>query len=128
MNIHKFILVLLCLFFLTSCAGTGGPRESNDEAKEPATQKLPIPPNSPFAKIKKDMGSKQVIDILGPPKDQEAYATGKAFIPFYFGSDTSQLVFYYEGLGQIYFSGGGVFGGSGRVIEIVYDPTEDGYR
>ena len=38
-----------------------------------------------------------------------------------FGPDVVRTVYYYKGLGQIHFS-------AGRVLEIMYDPTEDGYR
>ena len=120
----------MSLFFIvvSGCVGTNGTTQISADNTEATVQKVPIPSGSPFAKIKKDMGIKQVIDIIGNPTDQEAYITGKAFIPFYMGSDTSQFVYYYKGLGQIYFTGGGAFGGGGRVIEVIYDPKEDGYR
>jgi hypothetical protein len=127
-NIHKTILLLFFPFIIVSCAGIQGTQKSQEDTKELTTPKLAIPPNSPLSKIKEGMGMREVADILGQPNDQEGYMTGKAFIPFYFGSDVSRLVHYYKGLGQIYFSGGGAFGGGGRVTEIVYDPTEDGYR
>ena len=44
-------------------------------------------PGSKFSQLKIGMGFRQVQDIAGPPTDQGAYITGKAFIPFYFGSD-----------------------------------------
>ena len=97
---------------------TSNTQKSSDEQ---AASKIPIPPDSPFAKIREGMGQGQVMDILGPPKDQEAYTTGKQWIPFYFGSDVVRTVYYYKGLGQIHFN-------RGRVIEIMYDPKEDGYR
>ncbi len=134
MKFYNAILSLLFLFSLFSCAGlqraeeTQSPEAStHDELESPqATEKatapkLPIPPDSPLAKVKEGMGMQQVTDILGPPKDQEVYATGKMWIPFYFGSDTHRYVLYYKGLGQIHFS-------AQRVMEIIYDPTEDGYR
>ncbi len=128
MRINNFIILLLFIF-ISGCVGTNGTTQAPSTGDaEVATQRIPIPSNCPFAKIKKNMGLKQVTDIIGQPNDQEAYATGKAFIPFYMGSDISQLVYYYKGLGKIYFAGGGPFGGSGRVIDIVYDPSEDGYR
>ena len=44
-------------------------------------------PNSKFPQLQIGMGFRQVTDIAGPPTDQGAYITGKAFIPFYFGGD-----------------------------------------
>lgn len=131
-NTMVFLLFLLCISF--SCAGPQGTEdaqspeartqstlESQKASEEPRTPKLPIPPDCPLAKIKEGMGHQQVMDILGTPKDQEFYTTGKQWIPFYFGPDIVRTVYYYEGMGQIHFS-------AGRVLEIMYDPTEDGYR
>lgn len=133
-NTMVFLLFLLCISF--SCAGpqvtadTQPPEESTQStlqsqtaSEEPASPKLPIPPDCPLAKIREGMGAKQVIDILGQPTDQEIYSTGKQWIPFYFGSDVIRTVCYYKGIGQIHFSAP-----AGRVVEIIYDPTEDGYR
>lgn len=141
MNVSNAIFLLLVLLMVYGCAGpqrtgglqspetgTHGMLESQQVTDESITPKVPIPPDCPLAKIKEGMGTRQVMDILGSPTDQEAYMTGKVFIPFYFGSDSSRIVFYYKKLGKIYFTGGGPFGGGGRVIEIMYDPTEDGYR
>jgi hypothetical protein len=88
---------------------------------------VPIPSNSPLSKIKKGMGLQQVISILGPPTDQGSNATGKAFIPFYFGSDSVRTKLYYNGLGQVQL-GSGISGGGPKVNKIVYDPNEDGYE
>ena len=44
-------------------------------------------PNSTFTKLQIGMPIKQVTDIVGPPTDSGAYVSGKAWIPFYFGSD-----------------------------------------
>jgi len=133
MNFKILILLLSVLCVSLNCAGSPGTveTESSEESQitpgsqkpseKPVALKSPIPPDSPFAKIKEGMGQGQVMDILGPPKDQEAYTTGKEYIPFYFGSDVVRTVLYYKGLGQIHFN-------RGRVIEIMYDPKEDGYR
>jgi hypothetical protein len=86
-------------------------------------------PNSRFVQLKIGMGFRQVIDILGPPTDQGAYITGKAFIPFYFGSDRSRSEFVYRGEGRLIFAGGS-FGdmSGGNLIWIIHCPTEPGYR
>ena len=133
MNLNIFVLLLFILCVSFSCAAS--PRavetessmvsqttqERQKTSEESASLKSPIPPDCPLSKIKEGMGLGQVMDILGPPKDQENYATGKAWIPFYFGSDRVRTVLYYKELGQIHFN-------RGRVIEIMYDPKEDGYR
>jgi hypothetical protein len=86
-------------------------------------------PNSGFTQLKIGMGFRQVIDILGPPSDQGAYITGKAFIPFYFGSDRTRSEFLYKGEGRLIFAGGS-FGNmsGGNLIWIIHCPTESGYR
>ena len=44
-------------------------------------------PNSRFTKLQIGMSMRQVTDLVGQPTDQGAYITGRAWIPFYFGSD-----------------------------------------
>ena len=86
-------------------------------------------PNSKFAQLQIGMGMKQVTDIAGPPTDQGAYITGKAFIPFYFGSDRHRFELVYKGEGRLIFAGGslGNFSG-GNLIWIIHCATEPGYR
>ena len=86
-------------------------------------------PNSKFTQLQIGMGMKQVTDIAGPPTDQGAYITGKAFIPFYFGSDRHRFELIYKGEGRLIFAGGS-FGNfnSGNLIWIIHCATEPGYR
>jgi len=86
-------------------------------------------PNSKFTQLQIGMGMKQVTDIAGPPTDQGAYITGKAFIPFYFGSDRHRYELIYKGEGRLIFAGGS-FGNfnSGNLIWIIHCATEPGYR
>jgi hypothetical protein len=86
-------------------------------------------PNGRFSQLQIGMGIKQVMDIAGPPTDQGAYITGKAFIPFYFGSDRSRFELLYKGQGRLIFAGGSVgnFSG-GNLVWIINSATEPGYR
>jgi hypothetical protein len=86
-------------------------------------------PNSKFAQLKIGMGMKQAVDIVGQPSDQGAYITGKAFIPFYFGSDRHRFEMVFKNQGRLVFAGGslGDFTG-GNLVWIIYCPTEPGYR
>jgi len=86
-------------------------------------------PNSKFTQLQIGMGMRQVTDIAGPPTDQGAYITGKAFIPFYFGSDRHRYELIYKGEGRLIFAGGS-FGNfnSGNLIWIIHCATEPGYR
>ena len=85
--------------------------------------------DSAFNKLQIGMPMKQVIDLIGQPTDQGAYITGKAFIPFYFGSDRHRYEMVYKGLGRLIFAGGslGDFM-SGHLIWIIHYPNEGGYR
>jgi hypothetical protein len=89
---------------------------------------IPVP-GSPFPKLKIGMGIRQAMDICGPPSDQGAYVTGKAYIPFYFGSDRSRYELFYKGWGRLIFAGGSVGNYSGgNLIWIIHSAAESGYR
>jgi hypothetical protein len=86
-------------------------------------------PNSKFTRLQIGMGMRQAMDITGPPTDQGAYITGKAFIPFYFGSDRNRFELIYKGQGRLIFAGGSVGNfGSGNLVWIINSATESGYR
>jgi len=87
-----------------------------------------IPANSPLAQIHKGMSKAEMLSLLGPPTDQDTSVTGKAFIPFYFGGDATATRLHYKGLGRVYVSGQGTFGGGEKVLKIEYDPQEPGLR
>lgn len=84
---------------------------------------------SRFTRLKIGMGLRQVTDLIGQPTDQGAYITGKSFIPFYFGGDRYRHEMAYKSMGRLVFAGGSAGDHSAsRLIEIVNDATEDGYR
>ena len=85
--------------------------------------------NSRFARLQIGMSAKQVTDLAGQPTDQGAYVTGKAFIPFYFGSDRHRFEMTYKGQGRLVFAGGGMGEyTSGNLIWIIHNANESGYR
>ncbi|MBJ2158684.1 hypothetical protein [Variovorax sp. IB41] len=85
--------------------------------------------NSKFTRLQIGMSAKQVTDIAGAPTDQGAYVTGKAFIPFYFGSDRHRFEMTYKGQGRLIFAGGGMGEyTSGNLIWIIHNANESGYR
>ncbi|AVQ82067.1 MULTISPECIES: hypothetical protein [unclassified Variovorax] len=85
--------------------------------------------NSKFARLQIGMSARQVTDLAGQPTDQGAYVTGKAFIPFYFGSDRHRFEMTYKGQGRLIFAGGGMGDfSSGNLIWIIHNPNESGYR
>jgi len=85
--------------------------------------------NSKFTRLQIGMSAKQVTDLAGQPTDQGAYVTGKAFIPFYFGSDRHRFEMTYKGQGRLIFAGGGMGDySSGNLIWIIHNANESGYR
>jgi hypothetical protein len=90
------------------------------KAAEPAAA---IPANHPFAKITNGMNEVDVRKILGEPTSSKDYMTGKAFLPWNFGRDTSRQEWTYKGKGLITFSRNAATG-SLKVIKVTYDPSK----
>lgn len=85
--------------------------------------------NSKFTRLQIGMPVRQVTDLIGPPTDQGAYMTGKAWIPFYFGGDRHRFEMTYKGQGRLIFAGGGMGDfTSGYLIWIIHNSSEPGYR
>lgn len=84
---------------------------------------------SKFSRLKIGMNIKEATDLTGPPTDQGAYMTGKAWIPFYFGDDRHRYELTYKGHGRLIFAGGGMGDyTSGHLIWIIHSANETGYR
>lgn len=84
--------------------------------------------NSRFARLKIGMSQKQATDLAGAPTDQGAYVTGKAFIPFYFGSDRTRWEMVYKSQGRLIFSNQSGFGSGYYLTWIIHNTNEGGYR
>lgn len=84
--------------------------------------------NSKFTRLKIGMAQKQVTDLIGEPTDQGAYVTGKAFIPFYFGSDKTRWEMVYKGQGRLIFSNQSGFGTGYYLTWVIHNANEGGYR
>lgn len=108
----------------TSTASSSPPPPANgaqDSAQAAST--TPIPKGHVFEKVKYDMTDAQVKQILGAPTSTQAYASGKTFNPFYYGTEGSREAWYYKGKGQIVFSRNR-YNAALTVIEVVYDPKQ----
>lgn len=83
-------------------------------------------PGSKFSQLKIGMSAAQVQALLGPPNDQGAHPTGKAFIPFYFGSDKYRYEAVYKGQGRLLFASGAGFGwdANTHLIWIIHNASE----
>lgn len=86
-------------------------------------------PGSKFTRLQIGMPMKQVTDLIGPPSDQGAYVTGKAFIPFFFGADKHRQELVYKNQGRLIFAGGslGDFS-SAHLVWIIHNANEPAYR
>jgi hypothetical protein len=88
-------------------------------------------PSSRFSKLQIGMPMRQVVDLIGPPTDQGGYVTGRAFIPFYRGSDRARFEMAYKGQGRLVFASDGGYGwsgGGGFLIWIIHNANDTGYR
>ena len=81
-----------------------------------------------FTRLQIGMSRQQVLDIVGQPTDQGAYVTGKAWIPFYFGSDRYRHELAYKGQGRLIFAGSGGFDSNAHLIWIIHNGNDSGYR
>ncbi|WP_018604788.1 hypothetical protein [Uliginosibacterium gangwonense] len=126
---HNRILVFSAVlaFMLTACA-----------SHPPATGPAPTPvkaadgsfdgevygtpqQGSRLSPIRIGMSEAEVQKLAGLPDITRRYATGKAFIPFYFGSDSRRREWVYTGSGSVAFNAGRG-AGSSVVVMIHHDP------
>lgn len=99
------------------------PAEGAATAMEESTKKPA--PGTKLARVTAGMSEAQVVEILGAPTTQQNYVTGKAWMPFYYGPDTSRLDYRYKGVGIVVFTRNR-YSGTTEVIRVDSDPSEDG--
>jgi hypothetical protein len=122
-----FAAAILSAGLMVGCGSSTPP--SSQPAAEAEAPKIPIPADSPFAKIKEGMGYDEVISILGQPSTPPySYQTGKAFIPFHYGGDNWRRRAHWKGLGAITFSSDSSFSTNVNVMSIDYDPADKGFE
>ena len=86
-------------------------------------------PGSKFGQLQIGMGMQQAKDVVGTPTDQGGYVTGKAFIPWYFGSGKYRHELVYKGMGRLIFASPSSFDfASGNLVWIIHSASETGYR
>ena len=106
----------------SSSAAPAAPANTATDSAQAAST-IPIPKGHPFEKVKTDMTDAQVKQILGAPNSQQAYVSGKTFIPYYYGTEGSRESWTYKGKGTIVFSRNR-WNGALTVIEVLYDPKQ----
>jgi len=85
-------------------------------------------PGSKFTQLQIGMSWGQVQGLLGVPNDQGSYITGKAFIPFFFGSDRYRHETVYKGQGRLIFAGSAGFDMNAHLVWIIHSANETGVR
>lgn len=122
----------LVAFAVVGCASGSGSKQGAESAsapKEAAAEKakppqgVPPPAGTRLAKVQMGWNDEQVRAAIGAPDNVEGYITGKSFIPFYYGTDTSRTDWEYKSEGRVVFSRN-AYSGTLKVIRIDYDPNE----
>jgi hypothetical protein len=88
---------------------------------------IPVP-GSKFDQLKIGMPMAEVLSIVGSPTDQGSYVTGKAWIPFYMGSDRARTELTFKGKGRLIFSFSSGFSTGQYLTWIIHSANETGYR
>jgi outer membrane protein assembly factor BamE (lipoprotein component of BamABCDE complex) len=117
----RFLFLSLALSLVLGfigCASGGSAGEAN-----PSQVRSALPVDSKLAPIRTGMSDTDVRRILGRPDDSSAYLTGKAWIPFYYGTDTHRSDWMYRGVGRVIFSRNR-YSGALSVVQILHDPNE----
>ena len=134
--IRIFVLLAVSMAWVgcASGGGNGGSMAKDDtkaqttQAKSSAKEALPSgyaepPASSKLAKVQAGMNDAEVRKIMGDPDNANAYMTGKAWIPFYYGPDTYRSDWMYKGQGRVVFSRN-QWSGALKVIRVMYNPKE----
>jgi outer membrane protein assembly factor BamE (lipoprotein component of BamABCDE complex) len=99
-RLSALALLSLALGLASGCASGG---DSGGQT-QPAAQAQVKPITGKLAEVKLGMNDMEVRNILGDPASANNYITGKGFIPFYYGTDTTRTDWIYPGLGRVVFS------------------------
>ena len=83
---------------------------------------------SPFLQLEIGMSRQEAEALVGAGSGERVYLTGKAFIPFYFGTDRIRDEVLYKGVGSLTYAGGGMVSNGGKLVVIVHDPDEGNRR
>lgn len=121
-------ILLLSGFVLAACASDGGGSSSDGSQAQSRSRNYPAgysapPPGSKFAEVRMNSTEYDVRKLLGEPDRANAYMTGKAWIPFYFGSDVARTDWFYRGQGRVVFSRNR-YTGALKVIKVLYNSDE----
>ena len=89
------LLLISGVVFLFGCAASGPVVKDGTG--------FDLPASNPLHVITAGMSDVDVRKRIGQPKDYRSYTTGKSWIPFYYGTDTSRQEWFYDS-GRVVFS------------------------
>ena len=81
-----------------------------------------------FSRLQIGMSYREVLSLIGGPTDQYSHVTGKAWIPYYFGSGRYEHKLLYKGQGRLVFAGDAGFSSNAHLIGIEFNRNESGYQ
>lgn len=124
-KLKNIITLFIILNFVVACSSETSAPAPTDEAraKSQAAKGKAAPTGAKLSSIKEGMSDTEVGKIMGFPDNTSSYMTGKAWIPFYFGPDTTRTDWLYRGQGRVVFSRNHYSGGL-KVIRVDYNPDE----
>jgi hypothetical protein len=118
-------LLLAAPLALFAC---NSPQPLDSPFREGPAISAPIPPDSPFAKVKIGMPMDQVYATIGPPTSPAVtFMTPKNNSPLHFCADNYRSIAHYKGIGAITFSQDNSFTTASSVLFIDYNPNDPGY-
>ncbi len=125
---RRKLIALALVVVSSSGAFTANAHRAIETRAVPAAMKTaepaaPIPAGHVFGKVQNGMNEVEVRKLLGEPTSSKDYMTGKMFLPWNFGRDTSRQEWTYKGKGLITFSRNAATG-SLKVIKVTYDPSK----
>lgn len=125
-KLKQILTAFLLLNFVVACSSSSDSANTPSaeaRAKSEAAKGKAAPEGTKLSKIREGMNDVEVGKIMGYPESSNSYMTGKSWIPFYFGSDTTRTDWLYKGQGRVVFSRNHYSGGL-KVIRIDYNPDE----
>ncbi|GHT81908.1 hypothetical protein AGMMS49543_05630 [Betaproteobacteria bacterium] len=82
---------------------------------------------SKFIGLQIGMQEADIVKKIGQGTGTRAYTTGKAWIPFYHGTDAHRFETHYKGHGSLIYTGGIYGGGRGVLVGINHDAKDPGH-
>jgi hypothetical protein len=125
LNFFRALAILALIATASACSTTSSGEKADDKTsvEREWSKGTPAPKGSKLARVRPGMTDLEVRRILGAADHVSGHTTGKAWIPFYWGSDTSRTEWFYEGVGRVVFSRNR-YSGRLKAIRVLYNKDE----